>query len=1185
MTNMPAKTFYVPFVFMLLFAPLLRPQEFRATLRGRVTDSSNASVPGVKVELRNIETNVFNNVVTDNRGDYTILFLRPGTYSISGRAQGFKTFSRTGITLNVGQTAEVNIQLELGSLSEQITVTSEAPLLDAAKADRGTVVDNQRVTEFPLNGRNPMLLSTIIPGVNYNGAVIYMRPFDNGSLAQWSINGSGNNKTEYLLDGAPNNAQAGVNNVALVPQVDAVQEFKIQSNSYDAQYGHTGGGIMNISLKSGTNRPHGTVYEFARRDGWDANSFQNNAKRIKKSSHILDQYGFELDGPVYIPKLYNGKDKTFFMTGLERYREVNPATLMLSVPTPEMLNGDYSKLADTQGRPVTIFDPATGRDVKGVWTRDPFPGNIVPGGRINPIAKNILAYMPAPNIVTPGAAYSQNNYYVQGDASAQLDAFYNFTTKLDQNIGNQRFFFRHANNRRQLTRTDNGIIDAPGNRGYYPHTRRNVAEVLDWVDPVNPTTIFNVRVSFNRYLEGDQVGQNKGFDKTTLGFPSTVNTQIANNNFFGYYDFNDSYITLGQHPNVNETNNWSLHPTLTKIWSKHDIKTGIDMRTIQYASQNIGNPFWMSTDSVFTRRDYSRSDGLSGNPIAAFQLGTPSAGGSDNYITPIFMSKYFAPYVQDDWKVTKRLTINLGFRWDVNTPQRERFNRLNRGFDENWVNSTDKLVNRTLFPNLGTLKGRMLFAGVDGNPTAATDLYKNAIQPRIGFALRLSEKTVLRTGWGRYYVNPTNDYQQLYGYNQTTSMITSLDAKRTSLPNLLNDPFPAGVIQPAGSSKGDLTYIANSFSFVNPNFKLPHVNQFSFGFQRELPFNSKLDISYVGSRTVDGQSSKSINNVPLSLRNQCDPMLGGTPSICTTQVANPFYQIAPFYGTGAYTATKTSFQSTNMPYLPFGGLTELTDNDNATWYNSMQVSYEVRSRAGLNFIGSYTLSKMIERSGYNDVQQGIMNQGLSSWDRTHVLTLSAVWELPFGRGKRFLNTSNPFFSRILSGWENAWNFSYSSGRPQALPSNVIYVKEGEQPNIDWSKSRVSGWTPCVARFNDNGTITMQKYSTSAGCTDYNFLAYNTSYHPRQTPSYDGRLRIMAVPQANISLNKTTLIKEGMSVQFRAEAFNAFNTYWITESYFNNNPDSSLFGTLDKSTIGSRYTNAPRQVQFGLKFLF
>jgi hypothetical protein len=245
----------------------------------------------------------------------------------------------------------------------------------------------------------------------------------------------------------------------------------------------------------------------------------------------------------------------------------------------------------------------------------------------------------------------------------------------------------------------------------------------------------------------------------------------------------------------------------------------------------------------------------------------------------------------------------------------------------------------------------------------------------------------------------------------------------------------------------------------------------------------------------------------------------------------------------------------------------------------------VRSRAGLNFIGSYTLSKMIERNGYNDVQQGIMNQGLSSWDRTHVLTLSAVWELPFGRGKRFLNTSNRFVSRILSGWENAWNFSYSSGRPQALPSNVIYVKEGEQPNIDWSKSRVSGWMPCVARFNDNGTITMQKYSTSAGCTDYNFLEYNTSYHPRQTPNYDGRLRIMAVPQANISLNKTTLIKEGMSVQFRAEAFNAFNSYWITEAYFNNNPDSSLFGTLDKATIDSRYTNAPRQVQLGLKFIF
>ncbi len=444
----------------LLLVSGLAAQEFRATITGRVTDSTDAAVPKAELQIRNTETNEVTATVSSAQGDYTAPRLRPGTYSISVQVAGFKAFTRSGLVLNVGQTATVNILLEVGNVNEQITVAGEAPLIDTATANRGAVIDNQQVTEFPLNGRNPFMLSSLAAGVNFNGALIYPRPFDNGAIAQWSLNGSLGANNDFMLDGAPNNSQGGTNNIALVPPVDAVQEFKVQTNSYDAQYGHSGGGVVNVSLKSGTNSLHGTVYEFARRNSWDANSFQNNAARAPRVGHYLDQYGVQAGGPVYVPKVYNGRDKSFFMVNYEGYREGTPGPLTLSVPEAEMRNGDFSKLVDSQGRKITIYDPTTGRDINGTWTRDPLPGNVIPSGRVNPIAKKILSYMRTPNRPTPGGqAYSQQNVFIPGGDQLMVDGFYNLVGKFDQKIGSRHsMFWRHASNSRFQERNTNGLF-------------------------------------------------------------------------------------------------------------------------------------------------------------------------------------------------------------------------------------------------------------------------------------------------------------------------------------------------------------------------------------------------------------------------------------------------------------------------------------------------------------------------------------------------------------------------------------------------------------------------------------------------------------------------------------------------------------------------------------------------------
>ena len=510
-------------------ASLVHGQEFRATLTGRVLDSAGAHVPNAKVRVTNATTGELREVITDSQGNYLLPLLNPATYSIRAEHDGFKTSVKEGLQLNVNQTATVDLQLEVGAMSTQVTVIAETPLLEDANADRGGLVDEQSVKEYPLNTRNPFMLAMLSPGVNFDGELTYQRPFDNGAIAEWSINGS-QRKNEFLLDGAPNNSQAGGNNIAFVPPVDSVQEFKIQSNSYDAQYGRSAGGIINVALKSGGNRLHGTVYEFARRNAWDANSFQNNSRCITvdangkchgapKDGHWLDQYGAQLDGPVYIPKLYNGRNKTFFLFNYERYNEGTPQPLILSVPEPEMRRGDFSKLVDARNRTITIYDPNTGRQQGSQWVRDPFPGDIIPRDRINATALQLIKYFPLPNTSTPGAGYSTSNLFISGGDGTARDKFYNLVAKIDQNLGpKHRLFVRFGNNDRKELRTNNGIFDKPGADGQLPLRRANWTGALDWTGSLTPTLLVDVRASLSRFIDPSTADANRNFDLVGAGF-------------------------------------------------------------------------------------------------------------------------------------------------------------------------------------------------------------------------------------------------------------------------------------------------------------------------------------------------------------------------------------------------------------------------------------------------------------------------------------------------------------------------------------------------------------------------------------------------------------------------------------------------------------------------------------------
>jgi hypothetical protein len=1174
-------------------------QEFRATISGRVFDASGAAVPNAKIQAVNVATNEVTNATSDSTGAYTVPFLRPGQYKLTVTAQGFKSFIRENITLQVGQIAGIDVSLEVGAVSENITVTAEAALLETQTASRQAVVTQKQVSEMPLNSRNPFMLGAMMSGVTFRGAAIWQRPFDNGAIAEWSVNGGRQSNNEFLMDGAPNNGQAGGNNIAYVPIVDAVQEFSVQQNSYDAQYGKTGGGVFNVVLKSGTNDFHATGWEFMRRRWMDANTYQNNAIGAPRPNHTLDQYGFQLEGPVYLPKLLK-KDapvKLFYLGSFENYRELWPQTPRNSYPEPEMRNGDFSRLVAANGQPVAIYDPNTSQfAANGDPIRNPFPGNVIPQSRISPVARAVTSYMPAPNDRPAGVRYATGNHFLP-DYAAQ-DKFYNLILKFDWNFGDKhRSYLRHASNDRTEDRSVNGIDNRPGTDGQQPFQRINDAYVLDWVSTVSPTTVWNIRASYNRFIEKGFGRANEGFDLTSLGLPASLVNALPQPRYFGRWDIN-GYSSLGRYQSINITNNYNLMSNLTKIWRGHTIKTGIDLRRIHFIQQNTGNILQFTGETRWTQRLWNQGEPTAGDGYASFLLG--GVGGSVFVpVFPFFRQWYFAPYFQDDWKVSRRLTINFGLRWDYNGPPDEKWLRMNRGFNPTITApfrgdfSPEMLA---LYPQLRNLTGGIQFVGVDGQPFLAGERDLNNWQPRAGAAYQISNKIVLRGGYGLYFMNPNNDPLKTVGYSLGTPLVNSLDDGRTVLPNLLSNPFPGGFNRPPGSTLGASTFVGQNTAWYNPAMRVPRYHSFSFGVQYQLMPSATLDLSYVGSRTRGANSERAYNIPTLDFRKRCNLLEGGNPDFCNAAVPNPFRGIEAFRGTNFFTATSISRYQINRPFPQFtGDMLEQGRGESDIWYNSLQINYNQRIGNGLVLGGNYTFSKMVERWGFNDPFANVMQQGLYFNDRPHYIKFNTVYDLPFGRGKKFGGNMSKLANAFVGGWTFSTYTQWSSGEPNNMPGNVVQLRDPRTPagdwtgTVDWKKHQIQGWNPCVLRQFNDGRIVPQQFSINRGCSATDFSQYawlmTADYAPRQTPSRSGQIRKQMLWNMDAALSKTTNITERLRAQFGVEAFNLTNYYFFgRDSNFNTNPNDPNFGTIfpHLAWIGNGY---PRQVQLRMKVLW
>lgn len=1182
-------------------------QEFRATISGHIYDSSGGAVPGAQITAVLLATNETTNATSDTSGAYTIPFLRPGTYKLTATSSGFKQYNRENVVLEVGKIVGIDITLEVGQVSESINVTGEVALLETQTASRVGVVDTKQVAELPLNSRNPFMLGAMMSGVTFRGAAIWQRPFDNGAIAEWSVNGGRQSNNEFLMDGAPNNGQAGGNNIAYVPIVDAVQEFSVQQNSYDAQYGKTGGGVFNVVLKSGTNQFHATGWEFMRRKWLDANTFQNNAVGAPRPAHALDQYGFQVEGPVYLPKILT-KDspvKLFYLGSFENYREDWPQFLRNSYPATEMRSGDFSKLTTATGQPITIYNPFTSTvDSSGNPVRQPFAGNRIPQSMISPVALNVTKYMPAPNATTSATRYATQNHLLP-EYAAQ-DKFYNLILKFDWLFGDRhRTFFRHASNDRTEERCINGICDAPGQDGQQPFQRINDAYVMDWVSTLSPTFVLNIRGSYNRFIEKGFGRANDGFDLKSLGLPPSLIQQLPGPTYFGRWDFQDAggggiYSSLGRYQGINITNTYSLMMNATKILGAHTIKMGIDWRRIHYIQQDSGNILYFQSRTQWTQRLWNQGEATAGDPYASFLLGAPWSTSNVNYpLYPFNRQWYVAPYVQDDWKASRKLTINFGLRYDYNGPPDEKYNRMNRGFDPNLPTPIAGMIPAdmlALYPQLRNLSGGLQFVGVNGNSRLAGNPDYWNWQPRAGAAYQINPRLVIRGGYGLYFLNPNNDYLKYAGFNQQTPLVVSPDDGRTPISNdILSNPYPSGIQAPKGSTAGALTFVGNNTGWFNPNMYTPKYHSFSVGFQFQVSPSSTLDLSYVGSRTVGANSERNYNIPSPAFRRLCNLQEGGSPNYCNEQVPNPFRGLEPFRGTNYFTASTVSRYQMARPFPQFSGdMLEQGRNDSKIWYNSVQVNYNQRIARGLTLLGNYTYSKMVEQWGFNDAFNYVQQRGLYFNDRPHYVKFNTVYDLPFGRGQKFGANTNGFVSRLIGGWTFSTYTQFSSGEPNNLPGNVIMLKDPRttggrwKGTVNWDAHQVAGWNNCVARQFNDGSVRMQQFSIDSGCgTDPVNAAWlmTADYSPRYTPYRSGQIRKQSLFNMDAALSKTTMITERLRFQFGIEAFNLTNYYFFgRDNNFNTNPNDPNFGTQfpSQAWIGNGY---PRQVQIRLKLLW
>ena len=1150
---------------LAVFATFAFAQEYRSTLTGRVSDPAGAPVPGVKITATQVDTNTHFETVSGPEGFYTIPQLLPGTYEVSAEVTGFKKYVQSGVEVAATARVSVDIQLTIGSATESVTITADAPALQTVTASAGQAITMKEVENLPINGRAPMDLAVMAYGVVNTGVRDQNRPYENGGFSNLAMGGAGNGNNAVMINGVPIVGTVGITNqrAGFSPPVDGVAEVKVDVLNVDASFGGAGGGTVQMITKSGTNGLHGAASEFNERRSLNATPFFTNMAGGQKTDFKQNQWGTSVGGPIWVPKVFDGRNKVFWFFNYEGHENSEPLPTYTTVPTAKERTGDFSELLAV-GSNYQLYDPYSAALSGTVVKRTPYAGNIIPASRLNPVAQKYLTYIPTPNFNYGTKDYTSNYF----SPLTTNNHYYAYSGRLDVDLSSRNRLTGSVQNSFWYQNT--GILFNNIARGEVG-SRSIWGATLDDVHTFSPTLVGNLRLGFSRYRAYyDQ--SSIGFDSTTLGFPSYI-TANATKQLMPVFTMSDGFFSSNPATNMHYSdqpyNIYQLFGSLTKVVGAHTVKFGGEHRVLDFTNLSWSaatGSYTFDTGSWVKADNSSSASPALGGSMAEFLLGLPTSGSYPLNAPSKNESLYEVLFVQDDWHVRQNLTFNLGLRWEYNGPTTERWNRLSNGFNAGAVNGITSQANAAYASvyAANSAKNPLLLSAInavggltfaDPSRRAPTTMSKKDFSPRFGVSwspAAMHGKTVLRAGAGLFDNVYGPIVPQQPGFSNTTTLVATNNSYLTPAMSL-SDPFPAGIQPPPGAANGINTYLGQGITFLNPNTLRQYNIRWTFDVQRELSKNTTLEVGYIGNHGIHLTNNFSFGALPvqyLSTSPTRDASQVANASALSATVANPFAGLLP--GTSLNGST-ISVSNLLRPFPEFSSVTENNMNSGGSYFHqgSMRLSRRLSQGFVLNF--DYSHSRLMESNSYLNAGQMKLEKHVSADDRNENVGISGLFELPFGRGRHFLRTTNAVADAIVGGWSVSSMYNYHSGAPVNWSSDVIYYGG----DLHWDGHNV------------NHTFDTTLFNTSS--------AQQYTNHYRTFSSYFSNLRTDATNNVNLSATKYFRIREEVRLQFRADAFNLCNHPLFAAPTIS--VTSGSFGTISSTT------NSPRIIQLGLRLAF
>jgi hypothetical protein len=1119
-------------------------QVFTASLSGVVSDPTNAAIPNAAVSIRNLGSNDIRRTTSSADGRYTFSQLPPAAYEVDVEARGFKRFVEKSITLVASQAAEYNVSLTLGETNETVEVQGVAAALDTQSADRNVTLEGSSVVALPTNLRNPLVLVWQTAGVVAVRTGI-SQAVNEQNQNRFALNGGRDESSALLIDGMPNTSGDWGGALA-TPSIEAVQEVQVTRNSYDVQYGRTDGGVVSLVTKSGTANIHGGVYDYLRNSKMDATTWDNDRAHVAKPSFQRNQFGAFFGGPLW-------KSKHLFVFGdYDGLRDSNPSSTLTTMPTAAQRAGDFSQTFNSNGTLSTIYNPfTTVQNADGTYSRTPFSGNKIPSSMFDPIGVKVLSLLPMPT--GPGTGSAAVNNYAAGGKTVDINK--RFDVRVDWAKSEKFSFFTRVTKAWEDTvapvMIGNGLDSNYG--GHNP--RDQVVAAATFV--LSPTWVTNITIGSGRWKE-QQISLSTGLTATAIGYPASLAAQLGATTIPQFSIENYPQLANARYLSDPRTTS-NLQINNSKQLGNHSLKFGFIGEAEQINSTDVDSAFFTFNRGMTSGPTAALDSSATGNGIASLLLGTGASGYAPNNARLALTSKYLAGYVEDSWKF-HRITINYGIRYEVQTPATERYNRLNSfNFD-----ATNPLSQQTGL----NLKGGLQFVTDSDRGLWNADTKNWA--PRMGLSYKISEKLVFRGGYGIFYAPSWAGALAADGYSLQTPWVASQGGGGFIPQQLLNNPFPGGILPPPGSSQGLATLTGlsiNAFSRLHPS---PYSQTYSADFQYELNNAMVIELGYGG---VQGRKLFYGYSSTLNI-NQLAPQYLSLGNALNAQVTNPFYGI---FSSGSLAGKTIPQYQLLLPYPQYTAVNLSTITPGASSsYNALIAKFSRRFTAGLQTVITYQWSKAIDNSSetqgweIGDQERNVYNisseRSISAHDLPQAFTASVTYDLPVGKGRKMLAQSNRVVNAVVGGWQLATAVRLGSGLPLAftVPNSLsTYGYSVSRPNITSRDDLASGPQSPDHWFNTSSSVVSAPAPFTIGTA----------------PRWISNVRFGKLDNTDMSLMKTFDITERWKTVFQLQAFNLTNTPQYGKA--NTTVGNPNFGIITSSAPGA----TPRNIQLALRILF